>query len=310
MRMHTLLKSVKFTMLSAGLLSLMLHIVVGALLIISFNRVPTIENTAMQVDIVKAVSVDKKQLNEELTRLKKIDEEKRFSEEKRVAEAAQKVKEIEKKRKQEEKKFAEAKQKKERERKQREAEQKKLAVLEKEKAVLQKQRKEEEKLAETARQREAEAVAKRREEEARLARAEAKRREEEARLAKLKKEAEERKKREAELEAELEAEQRAEQKRNDTTLKNRTIGHIRRRISGNFNRTGLPDGLKGVLQVHLVPGGEVIDVHIKRSSGNDVFDSRAILAAQKASPLPVPDDAAAFERLGFREITLNFQPTD
>jgi colicin import membrane protein len=62
--------------------------------------------------------------------------------------------------------------------------------------------------------------------------------------------------------------------------------------------------------VRLVPGGEVIDVSIAKSSGDDIFDRRAVNAAQKASPLPIPDDRATFERLGLREINMTFKPTN
>ncbi len=314
-----MLPSFNVRMIGAGLMSLLLHIVIGALLIVGFAHTPAIKNPIPEVNIVNAVSVDKKHLEKELSRLKAIDEEKLAREKKRVKAAEEKVRDMENKRKEEERKLAVAKQNKERERKQREQEEQKLLALEKEKAALEKQRKLEEKLADAARQREADAEAKRREAEEAAKALEDRRAQEERQLARLKEEKEEaeakrrdaeKRKAEAELAAELAAEQKAEQVRDDQTLKARVIGNIKRRISNNFNRTGLPDGLKGVLQVHLVPGGEVIDVSIKRSSGNDVFDSRAILAAQKASPLPVPDDVAAFDRLGFREITLNFEPID
>jgi len=51
-------------------------------------------------------------------------------------------------------------------------------------------------------------------------------------------------------------------------------------------------------------------VSIAKSSGNELFDHRAITAVKKSSPFPVPSDFDTFERLGLRENTLPFTPED
>ena len=93
-------------------------------------------------------------------------------------------------------------------------------------------------------------------------------------------------------------------------MTNRIIGNIKRSIENNFNKVGLPDGLECELRVRLVPGGEIIDVSIAKSSGNAIFDRRAVTATQKASPLPVPDDVATFERLNLRDNNITFKLTN
>lgn len=64
--------------------------------------------------------------------------------------------------------------------------------------------------------------------------------------------------------------------------------------------------LVSILKIHLAPGGAVLDVQITRSSGDPALDRSARAAVIKASPLPVPPDAADFEP--FREFTMNAKP--
>lgn len=136
----------------------------------------------------------------------------------------------------------------------------------------------------------------------------------EAEGARKKKEAEEkkvayRKQREKELADAMNAEETAERASKDQELINRISNNIKRSIESNFNKVGLPDGLECELRVRLVPGGEIIDVSIAKSSGHDIFDRRAVNATQKASPLPVPDDVETFERLDLRAINITLKST-
>ena len=48
--------------------------------------------------------------------------------------------------------------------------------------------------------------------------------------------------------------------------------------------------LSCTVEVSLMPGGEVRDVVLARSSGDPAFDRSVIAAVFKASPLPVPRD--------------------
>ena len=284
-----------FTTLSSSVLSLILHLVVGVLLIFSFEFTPQPKSHIRQdVNVVQAVAVDKKQVEIELARIRKIEEEKHKKEKQRLEELEKKAKNLEKKRKEEETKLAEAIKKKEQEQKKRKEEQVHLKKLEKEKAELKKKRELEEKKIKEAE-----------------AKAEKLKAEEKVRQQKIaeEKKAAERIRREKELADAMNAEETAEKASKDQELINRISNNIKRSIESNFNKVGLPDGLECELRVRLVPGGEVIDVSIAKSSGHDIFDRRAVIATQKASPLPVPDDVKIFERY-FRDNNITFKPTN
>ncbi|OGO92424.1 MAG: hypothetical protein A3F10_03590 [Coxiella sp. RIFCSPHIGHO2_12_FULL_42_15] len=60
--------------------------------------------------------------------------------------------------------------------------------------------------------------------------------------------------------------------------------------------------------VHLAPGGMVTGVDLLQSSGDVALDRSARLAILKASPLPVPQDQALFDR--FREFRIKMSPQD
>jgi colicin import membrane protein len=259
------------------LLSVVLHALAAALLVMSFDFTPKVAATpAVQVNIVEAVKVDAKQVEAEVERLREADrkkEDERKKLEKQVADMQKKAKDAEKQRKVEEEKLADLQKKKEKEQKEREVEEKKLAETKKQQEELDRKRKlEEEK--------------KRKEEEERKRKAE-----------------------EAQRKQQMEAEQRAleaEQLRQDQALLAQYIARINSAIIQNFNLTGLPPGLSCVLRIRMVPGGEVVAVQVATSSGNAVFDQRASDAVTKASPLPVPDDPRLFEKM--RDIRLTFKP--
>jgi TonB family protein len=67
--------------------------------------------------------------------------------------------------------------------------------------------------------------------------------------------------------------------------------------------------MEALLKVFLVPTGEVVDVTLLTSSGNDSFDRSALLAVRKAERFQVPDAPKQFER-NFREFEVLFRPED
>jgi len=75
------------------------------------------------------------------------------------------------------------------------------------------------------------------------------------------------------------------------------IDRIASKIRGN---TVQPPNLQGnpvaVFSVSLLPSGEIISVKLKRSSGVPAWDGATERAILKSSPLPKPDDPAAFSR--------------
>jgi colicin import membrane protein len=72
----------------------------------------------------------------------------------------------------------------------------------------------------------------------------------------------------------------------------------------------LPPGISGnpeaAYSVTVVPGGEVLDVKLVKSSGVPAYDAAVERAIQAASPLPVPTDPDMFQQL--RQMNLRFRP--
>ena len=54
-----------------------------------------------------------------------------------------------------------------------------------------------------------------------------------------------------------------------------------------------------------MPGGDVLDIAIVKSSGNVLYDTAIERAIRSAQPLPVPSDPELFGQ--FRSLTLNIQ---
>jgi colicin import membrane protein len=247
--------------LRAFVLSFILHVVMLGLLVFSFDFQKK-ELVIQPQDVMKAVSVDSKQVEKEISRLRDIDQKKEQAEKKKQQDLEQKVRELEakahaaeKQRTSEEKQLAELEQKKEKERKQAEEEQKKLADLKQQNEELEKKKKQE---------------------------------------ALKKKQAEEQKAKEA------------AQAKQDNSVIAQFSARIRAAIAQQFNTVGLPPGLSCVLFIRMVPGGEVVEARIEKSSGNEVFDRRAEAAVYQASPLPVSEDPRVFEKM--RQVRLTFAP--
>jgi len=72
---------------------------------------------------------------------------------------------------------------------------------------------------------------------------------------------------------------------------------IRMKVRGNIM---LPPSIQGnpeaVFEVNQLPTGEVLDVKLKRTSGNPALDAAIERAIRKSSPLPKPDDPSLFQR--------------
>jgi colicin import membrane protein len=113
------------------------------------------------------------------------------------------------------------------------------------------------------------------------------------------------------LKQQLEAEERA---RADTAKSTRAATEadkykalIRDKVSRNWIRPlGAKTGLRCVVRVRLVPGGDVLEAVVVKGSGNPVFDRSVEAAVHKASPLPLPADPELFDY--FRDIEFLFNP--
>lgn len=80
------------------------------------------------------------------------------------------------------------------------------------------------------------------------------------------------------------------------------------KVQGYWNRpSATQSGLKCVIQVKLLPSGDVKEAVIASSSGDESFDQSALNAVTKASPLPVPQDRALFDQ-SFRDLKFLFKP--
>ncbi|MCC2868780.1 MAG: TonB family protein [Candidatus Accumulibacter phosphatis] len=121
--------------------------------------------------------------------------------------------------------------------------------------------------------------------------------------------AEDRRARAAEADAEArqlkqQAEQAAAEHRRGL---NEYIDKVRLKIRGNIS---LPPGIQGnpeaVFEVTQLPSGEVLDVKVRRSSGNPALDAAVERAIRKSSPLPKPAQADLFERI----LKIPYRPRD
>ena len=263
--------------------SIILHIILGGILIYSFkfSAKPTPVHKPV-TNIVQATSVDKKQVELELKRLKDKEEAKKAEEKKRQKKLEKKAEEAKKKRIAEEKKLKKLKKKKKEEKKKRIAEEKKLKKLKKELEKKQKLEREKKKK---------EAERKRKEEEKLKAEeAERKRKEEEKKL------------KEKALQEELEAEQSEHDQSEISKFTNLIINAIENR----FNCSTLFKGLSNKILIRMSESGKVIESTIIESSGNELFDQRAEKAVYSASPLPVPTDSKLFNEM--RKIRITFEP--
>jgi len=85
------------------------------------------------------------------------------------------------------------------------------------------------------------------------------------------------------------------------------INDIRLKIR---SRANVPDNITGNPEVHvrlrILPGGEVLDATITKSSGNRAYDAAIERAIRSAQPLPVPPpDSELFPQ--FRDLNLNIR---
>jgi colicin import membrane protein len=88
------------------------------------------------------------------------------------------------------------------------------------------------------------------------------------------------------------------------------VGQIQRQIIQNWSRPPTArNGMQALLKVYLVPTGEVVDVLVVESSGNEAFDRSAILAVRKSERFIVPQESREFEK-NFRMFSVLFKPED
>lgn len=288
------------------LLSVALHLGIVVILVAGFKFSPSTPE-AMEVtldapladdvmpteDIVKAATVDKAEVEQQLEAIRAAEQQRKEEIEalERRAEQAKRQRELEQQRQRE----LEAQQRAERERLEREKE-----------AALKEQREAERRAAEAEKRRKAEEEAarkaaeelKRREEEARRLEEERKRREAEARA-----QAE----RERELQEALEREQQARAAARARQIQSE-LGKYTNLIKATIQRNLISDpsmqGKQCVVNIRLASSGFVISVN--RVSGDPGVCKATENAVLKAGTLPVSEDPEVFAKM--KDINLTFAP--
>lgn len=260
--------------------SLVLHVLLLVFLLVAVSQRNQLSmpKPREEVNIVEATAVDESQVQAELDRLKAIEARRKQQQEQTQRNLEQQAEQAKEQRRQEEQRLAALKKKQAAEKKKYEQEQ---ARLKAEEAALAKKRAEEKKrLEELEKQRkEAEAAADKRKREEELQRQIA---EEEKRIA-------------------------AERKKQNQAMVDKYVGLISDKISRNWIQPpSYKKGMVAVLEIKILPSGEVVSVTVVKSSGDPAFDRSAELAARKASPLPLPDDPEIVSQM--RELTITFDP--
>jgi colicin import membrane protein len=69
---------------------------------------------------------------------------------------------------------------------------------------------------------------------------------------------------------------------------------------------GMTGNPKAIYSVTLLPGGEVLDIRLVKSSGVPAYDAAVERAIRAAEPLPVPSEPELFQQL--REAKYEFRP--
>lgn len=281
----------------ASLLSLVLHLILIGFFIFSTSFNEPESSIAPPVPIVKATVIDDSKIKAEAEKLKNQALEKKQQEKKRLDD-------LKNKRLAEEKKLADLK--KEQALEQQKIEQQKAeqaasaAKLKKQQALDEKKKSDAVKQQQIAKEK----AAKEKADKDKLAKEKATKEKIAKEKAAKEKAAKEQAAREhalSELAKQEEQEMRAQEAVNTFT------NLIRQRVGQNWiEPLGDISGLSCIVRVRLIPGGEVIDAQVIKSSGNVFFDRSVELATRKASPLPWPSDPSLSNR--FRTLEFNFKP--
>jgi colicin import membrane protein len=287
---------------AALIFSLVVHGILIALLVISFDWTAKPSAVPQKVDVIKAVAVDAAKVEAEVKKLKAAEDKRKRTEQARIDKLRREAEAAKRKRAAEEKRVADLKKKRAAEEAKRKAEKQRLTKLKAEQDKLQKKHEAEQKrLAEVERKRQQEELKRKKAEEARKKAEAEKRRAEEARE----------RERKRQLAEQLEAEERDRKQQQADAAASKAVAEytalIRQKVSRSWLKpAGNIKGLKCVVRVRVIPGGDVVSAEVTRSSGNSIFDRSVETAVFKASPLPMPKDPAIAARM--REIDFEFIP--
>lgn len=114
------------------------------------------------------------------------------------------------------------------------------------------------------------------------------------------------------LEAEQKAQAIAQQTEDDQLLSQSWSAFIQKKVQQNWSRPpSARNNMETLLTIRLIPTGEIIDVSVARSSGNEAFDRSAVQAVKRVGQFAGMNamPPRIFER-DFRQFTLMFTPQD
>ena len=273
----------------AVILSVVFHLLLVAFFMFSADIFSEKKiNPKPTVNVVKATVIDESKIKAEAEKLKNIENKKRLQEQTRLNE-------IKKKRLAEEKRIADLK-------KQQELQKQKLAKQKADEAARQAKLKEKNLLA----KKKAEAAEKKKQADEKKKRERLAREKAEKLKAAKEKAAKEQAQREQAL-RELAAQEEQEIRAQEAVASYTDL--IRQKVERNWIQPpGDITGLDCVVRVRLIPGGDVIDAQVIKSSGNALFDRSVERATRKAAPLPLPNDPKMFNF--FRTLEFYFRPGD
>lgn len=264
------------------------HAVLIGLLFFSLEKtilVPSTPAPSTQPPVIDAVMVNTKALQQERSRLKAIEQQKRDQEREREEVLAQKEQQAKEKQAQEEAQLVALKEEKVLQQKQLEAQQ---AKLKEEQAALKKVQKEKETLLVEKKKIEKESKT--------LAAKKAQAKKAQAEKVQAEKVQAEKAEQDAKVEPVPESEAEEAPVASNAAPKQEAISThaslIQSKINQNWRKPIGFDltGFKCKIAVKLMPTGDVMDVQILQSSGSLEFDRSAEVAVRKASPFPMPED--------------------
>jgi colicin import membrane protein len=133
-------------------------------------------------------------------------------------------------------------------------------------------------------------------------------------LAEKRAEAAERRLEEMERQADARAQARRKVQSESAIASGKVVDEYVGKIAAKIRRyivlpPGVAKNIKAEFSVTLLPGGEVLNANLARSSGSEAYDSAVERAILKAQPLPLPPaEQKMFDR--FRDLRLKFSPAE
>jgi colicin import membrane protein len=133
-------------------------------------------------------------------------------------------------------------------------------------------------------------------------------------LAEKRAEAAERRLEEMERQADARAKARNKAQEDSALASGKVVDEYIGKIAAKIRRyivlpPGVAKNIKAEFNVTLLPGGEVLNASLAKSSGSDAYDNAVERAILKAQPLPLPPaEQNMFSR--FRDLRLRFSPAE